>query len=50
MSIANQEADNLTDLIEQLLDMTRISTRVFAISPRVESLAEVINTAVLCLP
>lgn len=50
IATADQEADNLTELISQLLDMSTISAGTFAIDPNDSSLIEVIQTAIARLP
>jgi signal transduction histidine kinase/FixJ family two-component response regulator len=50
MTIADQETDHLTELVEQLLDMTRISAGSFSVIPHPTSVIEVISGAIARLP
>ena len=45
ISIINEEADNLTDLIEQLLDLSRLNAGTLTIQKRLVPMGEIFNQA-----
>jgi PAS domain S-box-containing protein len=45
ISIINQEADKLTDMIEQLLDLSRLEAGSLAINPEAQPLREIVDNA-----